>query len=118
MQGWRATYIHLHKQMASGAMTIVEYVKARACYDSLEVTEYQKAMALLISMGLQFSDVQIFLLAAKHSVLVNLLGMHYCLLQLKIQVTDYVGYWHYMPFKTRKIYQCFMKLPNYPKCFQ
>jgi hypothetical protein len=72
--------------MASGAMATVEYVKARACYDSLEVTEYQKAMTMLISRGLQFSDIDMFLLASKHSVLVNLLGVHYCLVHLRTQV--------------------------------
>lgn len=87
-KGWRAHYICLHKQMASGATSVIDYVKAHAVHDSVEVAEYQKAMALLCSVGLEFQDVQMFLLASKHSVLANLLGIHYCIVHLKIQDKD------------------------------
>lgn len=88
IKGWRAEYIYVHKQMANGATSVIEHVKAHACHDSIEVAEYKKAMALLCSSGLEFQDVQMFLLSPKHSVLVNLLGLHYCLVHLKIEGKD------------------------------
>lgn len=87
-KGWRSEYIYVHKQMATGATSAIEYVKSRACFDSMEVAEYQKAMVLLSSVGLEFQDVEMFLLMPKLSVLINLLGLHYCLVHLKIKGKD------------------------------
>ncbi|KAI5084447.1 hypothetical protein GOP47_0000616 [Adiantum capillus-veneris] len=82
---WQAEYIYLHRQMVLGAASVIDYVKERACFDSMEVADYQKAMNLLSSSGLQCLDVEIFLLVPKLSVLINLLGLHYCLTHLKMK---------------------------------
>ncbi|MCO5594994.1 hypothetical protein L7F22_049031 [Adiantum nelumboides] len=85
IQSWRAEYISLHRQMELGATAVIDFVKERACYDSMEVAEYQKAMNLLLSIGLELLDVENFLLVPRLSVLINLLGLHYCLAHLKIK---------------------------------
>lgn len=82
---WRSAYIYLHRQMARGATSVIDYVRERACHDSMEVADYQKAMNLLSSNGLELQDVEIFLLVPKLSVLINLLGLHYCLAHLKMK---------------------------------
>ncbi|XP_057832153.2 uncharacterized protein LOC131042847 [Cryptomeria japonica] len=88
-QGWRAFYIKLHAEMAERAHSLVELVKQSARYESLEVGDYQRAMEHLSKTKMGFKDVQLYLLTAKHSVLVNLIGLHYCLACLGIQ-SEYV----------------------------
>ncbi|KAH7373481.1 hypothetical protein KP509_17G058900 [Ceratopteris richardii] len=85
---WRSEYICLHKRMLIGATSVIDFIKGRACHDSMEVADYQKAMNLLSSTGLELQDVVTFLLLPKLSVLVNLLGLHYCLLHLKMKGND------------------------------
>jgi len=73
--------------MERRARAVVEFVKLRAArHESLEVADYQKALMLLSTTGLDLYDVFLFLLAPVQSVLINLIGMHYCLLHLGIQV--------------------------------
>ena len=72
--------------MADRAHSLVELVKQSARYESLEVGDYQRAMEHLCNTKMGFEDVQLYLLTAKHSVLVNLIGLHYCLAWLGIQV--------------------------------
>ncbi|KAH7373482.1 hypothetical protein KP509_17G058900 [Ceratopteris richardii] len=74
--------------MLIGATSVIDFIKGRACHDSMEVADYQKAMNLLSSTGLELQDVVTFLLLPKLSVLVNLLGLHYCLLHLKMKGND------------------------------
>ena len=86
MQGWRAFYIKWQTEMAERVVSIVELVKQSARYESLEVGDYQRAMELLKNTEMGFKDVQLYLLTPKRSVLVNLIGLHYCLVWLGIQV--------------------------------
>ncbi|KAH7373479.1 hypothetical protein KP509_17G058900 [Ceratopteris richardii] len=88
VKDWRSEYICLHKRMLIGATSVIDFIKGRACHDSMEVADYQKAMNLLSSTGLELQDVVTFLLLPKLSVLVNLLGLHYCLLHLKMKGND------------------------------
>ncbi|KAH9328773.1 hypothetical protein KI387_000881, partial [Taxus chinensis] len=84
-QGWRAFYIKLHAEMAESAHSVIELVEQRARYESLEVGDYQRAMEHLHKTKMGFEDVQIHFLTAKRSVLVNLIGLHYCLAWLGVQ---------------------------------
>lgn len=87
--GWRAFYIKRQTEMAARAVSVVELVKQSARYESLEVGDYQRAMELLKKTEMGFKDVQLYLLTPKRSVLVNLIGLHYCLVWLGIQ-SEYV----------------------------
>lgn len=87
--GWRAFYIKWQTEMAERAVSVVELVKQSAHYESLEVGYYQRAMELLKKTEMGFKDVQLYLLTPKRSVLVNLIGLHYCLVWLGIQ-SEYV----------------------------
>eukprot|EP01018_Ginkgo_biloba_P017719 Gb_39650 [translate_table: standard] len=87
-QGWQAFYIQWHTEMADRAVSVVELVKQSACYESLEVGDYQRALELLCTTELGFKDVQLYLFTPKHSVLLNLIGLHYCLVHLGIQSED------------------------------
>lgn len=87
--GWRAFYIKWQTEMAERAFSVVELVKQSAHYESLEVGDYQRAMELLKKTEMGFKDVQLYLLTPKCSVLVNLIGLHYCLVWLGIQ-SEYV----------------------------
>ena len=55
---------------------------------SLEVGYYLKAITDLRSIELGFKDVQMFMLGRKHSVLLNLIGLHYSIYFLGISVSD------------------------------
>lgn len=84
-QGWLETYAALHKEMGRRATSVIDLVRARSLNESVEAYEYQKAMALLSGSGLGFQDVVIYLLTRTQGVLVNLIGIHFSLVQLCIQ---------------------------------
>lgn len=86
MQGWQATYRNSHMEMGRRAKAVVELVKARTRHESVEVADYQNGLMLLSTTGLALYDVLLFLLTPVHNVLINLIGLHYCLFHLGAQV--------------------------------
>ena len=82
MQGWRDFYISKHREVASCVSSVIELCSQNG---SLEVRNHLKAIHILSSMNLSFKDVQMFLLARKHGVLLNLIGLQYSLVVLRIQ---------------------------------
>lgn len=73
--------------MAEGATTVVKFVEDSSPSDFLEVGDYLKANKALSSMQLGFKDVQMFLFKPKFSVLLNLVGLLYCINCLNVPVT-------------------------------
>lgn len=86
LQGWQVAYRNWHLEMGSKAREVVELVKAGTRHESVEVVDYQRGLMLLSTTGLELYDVLLFLLNPEQSVLINLIGLHYCLLHLGIQV--------------------------------
>ncbi|ERN16929.1 hypothetical protein AMTRI_Chr02g264650 [Amborella trichopoda] len=82
---WRSIYIKRHKEMACRAVSVIEFVKQRSQYESLEIGDYLGASEMLFTLGFGFKDVQLILLTTKHSVLLNLIGLHYLLFRLNIE---------------------------------
>lgn len=89
-QGWKSLYISKHTNFVRGVSIVIQYVEKCGNHGSLEVGYYLKAMKDLSSMELGFKDVQMILLARKHSVLLNLIGLHYCLCFLGASPNDVV----------------------------
>ncbi|KAJ7532649.1 hypothetical protein O6H91_13G036700 [Diphasiastrum complanatum] len=87
-EGWRAAYVRLHFEMANSAKKVVEFVKMTARQESLEVADYHKAMDMLCATHIAFQDVIVNLLLPSHSVLINLIGLHYSLVHLGVQMAD------------------------------
>ncbi|XP_077240541.1 F-box-like protein isoform X2 [Tasmannia lanceolata] len=85
---WRSFYIKWHKVMAGRATTVVKFVNQCSQYESLEVANYLRAIGDLCSVELGFKDVQLFLFTTKQNVLLNLIGLHYCLFSLGIPAED------------------------------
>lgn len=73
-------------EMGRRAKAVVELVKARTRHESVEVADYQNGLMLLSTTGLALHDVLVFLLSPVHNVLINLIGLHYCLFHLGAQV--------------------------------
>ncbi|XP_024521845.1 uncharacterized protein LOC9661743 isoform X2 [Selaginella moellendorffii] len=84
-EDWRTSYAHRHLEMASLARAVIEFVRMYACEESLEVANYLNALDLLCVRDIGFQDVLINLFSPTLSVLVNLIGLHYSLVHLKIQ---------------------------------
>ncbi|KAM1012324.1 hypothetical protein ACFX13_043197 [Malus domestica] len=82
--GWRSFYIELHNEKAAIAAAVVQFVEKCSSSESLEVGEYQKAMRNLNQLQFGYQDVEMFLFKPKLTVLVNLLGLHYCLNWLRV----------------------------------
>ncbi|GAV87359.1 F-box-like domain-containing protein [Cephalotus follicularis] len=78
-KGWRGFYIEQHNEMVGRAATVVKFVKECSLSGSLEVGVHLKAIEALGSMQLGFQDVQMLLFKPKHNVLLNLVGLHYCI---------------------------------------
>ncbi|XP_044499685.1 uncharacterized protein LOC123221071 isoform X2 [Mangifera indica] len=85
--GWRGLYMKRHNEMASGTRDVINYVEQCMRSDSLEVGDYLQAIDDLNTMQLGFKDVQMFLFKPKLNVLLNLVGLHYCIFWLKMQNT-------------------------------
>ncbi|KAL2229827.1 UNVERIFIED_CONTAM: hypothetical protein Sindi_1577100 [Sesamum indicum] len=88
-EGWRCLYISKHSEMSGKADLVTNFVERALAYESIEVGNYLKAIELLNSLHFGFKDVQIFLLKPKLNVLLNLVGLHYCVVWLGIPA-DYV----------------------------
>lgn len=78
----------MHREMAGKATTVVEFVENCSSSELLEVGDYYKAIEDLCSMQLSFRDVQMFLFKPKLNVLLNLVGLHYCIFCLQVPVNS------------------------------
>ncbi|KAK5794365.1 hypothetical protein PVK06_035587 [Gossypium arboreum] len=86
-KGWRGFYIKQHKEMKDQADSVIKFVENCLQSESIQVNDYLKAIECLKLMGFGFKDVQMLLLKPKLNVLLNLVGLHYCLNILKVPVT-------------------------------
>ncbi|BFG17652.1 hypothetical protein CerSpe_039250 [Prunus speciosa] len=77
--GWRTFYIEVHHKMAAEATSVVQFVKQCRSSESLEVDEYLGAIELLHAMRFGLEDVEMFLFKPEHTVLLNMIGLHYCI---------------------------------------
>lgn len=84
-------YISKHIEMAGKAAMVTNFVERALAYESIEVGNYLKAIELLNSLELGFKDVQLFLLKPNLNVLLNLVGLHYCIIWLGVPVTSYLA---------------------------
>lgn len=73
--------------MAGRATDVIRFVESRSSSESLEVGDHLKAIEGLREMQLGFEDVQIFLFNPKLNVMLNLVGLHYCIHWLKVPVS-------------------------------
>lgn len=90
-QGWRRAYINQHKKLLEKVSAITHFVKDCSQNESIEISDYLKAVAFLGSAELGFEDVQIFLFSVNTNVLMNLIGVHYSIFHLQIPVSNPTG---------------------------
>ncbi|KAF5192397.1 F-box-like protein [Thalictrum thalictroides] len=89
IKGWRGIYVERHNEMSGKVTSVIKAINQFSTSRSLEVGDYQKAVADLHTMELGFKDVVMFLFSSKHNPLLNLVGLHYLVFWLGIPV-DYV----------------------------
>lgn len=82
--------MELHNEKAARATSVVQFVETCSSSVSLEVGEYQKAMQDLHALQFGYQDVQMFLFKPELTVLVNLLGLHYCINWLGVPVYTFI----------------------------
>lgn len=87
LQVWKGVYMKWHREMANRASTVVEFVKKCSSHESLEVADYLKAVNILCSLQLGFKDVQLYIFTKENHVLLNLIGLHYSIFMLGVQVS-------------------------------
>ncbi|GMY27651.1 F-box-like domain-containing protein [Fagus crenata] len=78
-KGWKGFYIKRHKEVAGKVIAVAKFVELCSQTESLEVRDYLKAIEEVSSTQLGFKDVQMFLFKPKCNVLLNLVGLHYCI---------------------------------------
>lgn len=79
IMGWRAIYIDKHNEMDCKATVVLNFVEHCLSAESIEVGHYLSAIEGLCSMQFGFKDVRMFFFKPKLSVLLNLIGLHYCI---------------------------------------
>lgn len=87
LQKWRSLYFERHIEVGLRARDVERFLKACSRYESLEVGDYLKAVDSINGARFGFEDVQRFLFKPQMNVLLNLVGVHYCLTILGIQVS-------------------------------
>ncbi|CAA0839932.1 Unknown protein [Striga hermonthica] len=83
-KGWKGLYISKHNEMARKAASVASFVERALAYESIEVGDYLKGIELLNSLQFGFKDIQMFLLKPELNVLLNLVGLHYCIIWLDV----------------------------------
>ncbi|MBA0559146.1 hypothetical protein Golob_016125 [Gossypium lobatum] len=81
---WRGFYVKQHEEKKGQADSVINWVEQCSQSDSLKVIDYLHAIKCLKTMQFGFRDVQMLLLKQKLSVLLNLIGLHYCLNILQV----------------------------------
>ncbi|CAI5990681.1 unnamed protein product [Closterium sp. NIES-64] len=82
---WRQRFRQRAAAVGETAALLTSRVTSAARHDSLEVKEYQVALGLLACSRLVFADVARLLLSPQLSVLLNLLGVHHALMNLRVE---------------------------------
>jgi hypothetical protein len=72
--------------VAGKVIAVAKFVELCSQTESLEVRDYLKAIEEVSSTQLGFKDVQMFLFKPKCNVLLNLVGLHYCIHWLGVPV--------------------------------
>lgn len=72
--------------MADRVAEVVEFVRRSPTSESIQVGDYLRAIDNLHSMQLGFKDVQLNFFNPKLNALLNLVGLHYCIKWLQVQV--------------------------------
>ncbi|CAI9118723.1 OLC1v1020327C2 [Oldenlandia corymbosa var. corymbosa] len=83
LKGWRGLYVKKHNLMAEKAAVVR---KSLSCSE-IDVNMYHKALEDMKRMQFGFKDVQMFFLKSGINVLLNFVGLHYCIKELGVQVT-------------------------------
>ncbi|KAK7363633.1 hypothetical protein VNO77_05783 [Canavalia gladiata] len=82
---WKKFYMERHMELGLRARSVEKFLEASSRCESLEVRDYLQAVETLIGTRFGFEDVQRFLFNPQMNVLLNLVGVHYCLTNLGIQ---------------------------------
>lgn len=82
--------------MANRATNVVWFVESCSSSESLEVGDHLKAIECLRDMQLGFKDVKVFLFKPNLNVLLNLIGLHYCILWLNVPVSISINHMYYL----------------------
>ncbi|XP_048139992.1 uncharacterized protein LOC115753670 isoform X7 [Rhodamnia argentea] len=112
LEGWRDFYVKRHTEMAERAMSVVQHVEQCLFSDSLEIRDYLKAIELLNSMRLGFKDVEMFLFRAEVNVLLNLVGLHYCMHWLEVPAGHVMEALRNSKISQRQVYVRCWKVPR------
>lgn len=83
-EGWREFYLKQHHELAIRTQPIVKFVEESSQLNSLEVNDYLKAIEEMSSIQLGFEDVQMLFFKPGLNVLLNLVGLHYCINYLQV----------------------------------
>ncbi|KAK7264586.1 hypothetical protein RJT34_32195 [Clitoria ternatea] len=81
---WKKLYLERHLELGVRARSVEKFMEACSRCESIEVGDYLKAVDTLIGARFGFEDMQRFLFNPQMNVLLNLVGVHYCLTNLGI----------------------------------
>ncbi|KAG9139137.1 hypothetical protein Leryth_019116 [Lithospermum erythrorhizon] len=81
---WKEVYARKHAETSLKAAALIDFVEQRLSGDSIEVGNYLKAIEEMHSMMFGFHDVQMFFLKPKLNAVLNLIGLHYCIVFLNV----------------------------------
>lgn len=89
-QAWRSLYMIKHNEMSGKVASVENFVERASAFESIEVGNYLSAIELLNSFQFGFKDVVMLLLKPNLNVLLNLVGLHYCIVCLGIPAENVI----------------------------
>ncbi|CAJ2634393.1 unnamed protein product [Trifolium pratense] len=87
---WRRLYFERHIELGIRAGSVERFMKACSRNESLEVGDYLQAFETINGAMFGYEDIQRFLFKPQMNVLLNLVGVHYCIAILGIRGDDLV----------------------------
>ncbi|XP_047311726.1 uncharacterized protein LOC124915112 [Impatiens glandulifera] len=90
LKGWKGSYINKHMEMTEKAKIVVKFVDQCFSNESIEVGYYLAAIENLRMFRFGFKDVEILFFKPDMNVILNLVGLHYCIGWLGVPVEDVI----------------------------
>ncbi|XP_050870461.1 uncharacterized protein LOC127073350 isoform X3 [Lathyrus oleraceus] len=84
LKTWRRLYFERHIDLGLRAGSVERFLKGCSRNESLEVDDYLQAVEIVNGARFGFEDIQRLLFKPEMNVLVNLVGVHYCITNLGI----------------------------------
>ncbi|GMH28441.1 hypothetical protein Nepgr_030284 [Nepenthes gracilis] len=111
---WRGFYIKRHSEMAGSVTTVLNILGECSSFALLELGHYHTAVKKLCEMEFSFKDVELILFKTTLNILLNFVGLQYCIKCLGVPAEDIIEALESCKISERQVYIKWWKLTRVP----